>query len=111
MSIFEVSLYDVLQTTIIAIILAMSILHVSRKLAPNWMYKHQAALADNLSLPSRSIVLRRLGKFIQPSATSGDGCGSGCNTCASCDSNPNKNQGNTAEPAADTRPLKFTRHI
>lgn len=111
MTIFEFSLYDVLQTVIIAIILAMSVLHVSRKLAPNWMYRHQAAWAETMSRPSRSILLRRLGKFIQPSATSGGGCGSGCNTCASCDSNPNKDEGKLANHAADTKPLKFTRHI
>lgn len=111
MTIFGFSLYDVLQTVIIAIILAMSVLHVARKLAPNWIYRHQAAWSDNLSLPSRSIVLRRFGKFIKPSTTSGGGCGSGCNTCASCDSNPLKDDENTASYTADTKPLKFTRHI
>lgn len=111
MTVFGFSLYDVLQNVIIAIILAMSVLHVTRKLAPNWMYRHQAALAESLSLSSRSILLRRLGKFVQPSTTSGGGCGSGCNTCASCDSNPNKEEGNRANNAADTKPLKFTSHI
>lgn len=107
MTLFGFALYDVLQALVIAIILAMSVLHVTRKLAPNWTYGRQTALAEILSLPSRSNLSRRLGKFILPTTTSGGGCGSGCNTCGSCESNPEKDAGKKAE----TQPLKFTRHI
>jgi len=111
MTLFGYTLYDVLQTLIIAIILTMSVLHVTRKLAPKWAYGRQAALAGLLSRSSRPALIRRLGQFMQPALTAGGGCGSGCNTCASCESNPDRDTSTSASQATESKPLKFTRHI
>jgi hypothetical protein len=56
-------------------------------------------------------LVRYLGKFVQPTLTSGGGCGSGCNTCGSCESNPDKSAEENPSRAMESKPLKFTRHI
>jgi hypothetical protein len=99
------TIFEFVQGAIIAIVVAASALHVARKLFPKWIRNRQAALANALSNPARASFVRRLGNFMQPSAQSGGGCGSGCSTCSTCDSNPQK------ETQAETKPLEFQRHI
>lgn len=111
MTLFGWTPYDVLQTLIIAVVVMMSVLHVARKLAPNWVYGGQSALANLLEQASRPTLVRRLGNFLQPSMAPGGGCDSGCNTCASCESNPERDAEKNTERNIETKPLKFTRHI
>ena len=97
------SVYDLLQDVIIGAIVFFSALYVLRKLMPKWMRARQQALATMLNQPARPYLLRRFGAFLMPGESSGGGCGSGCSTCSTCESNP--------EAESEAKPLEFQRHI
>ena len=92
---------------IIGGVVLVSALYVLRKLLPKWVRGRQLALATMLSQPSHSVLLRKLGGFLQPGESSGGGCGSGCSSCSSCASNPEVQ----AEAKKEVKPLEFQRHI
>ena len=73
------------QYTLLAIILAASIIQVLRKVAPKLVARVQAGLAAMLDKPGRAQPLRRLGAWLRPAQASGD-CGDGCSTCGACGS-------------------------
>ncbi len=99
------TIYGLLQDVIIGLIVLLSALYVLRKLLPKWMRARQLALATMLSQPSRSVLLRKLGGFLQPGAPSGS-CGGG-GSCSGCASNPEEQEKVTKE----VKPLKFQRHL
>lgn len=101
------TLFDIVQASIIGILVLLSALHVLRRLLPKWTRARQTALAAWLNRPHRPSVMRAVGNWLQPGESTGGGCGSGCNTCSTCESNPD------AEPATGgkTKPLTFHRHI
>jgi hypothetical protein len=93
--------FEWIQGLIIGAIVAACVLHVARKLFPRTVNNAQLKMAMSLNRPSRPVVVRRIGNWLQPSMSSGGGCGSGCSSCSSCESNP-VNQ--------ETKPLEFRRH-
>ncbi len=99
------TLFDFVQAAIIGAVVLVSALYVLRRLLPKWMHARQASLAATLNQPYRSAVLRGMGKFLTPGETSGGGCGSGCSTCATCESNPEVNA------AVSVKPMEFHRNI
>lgn len=101
------TLFDIVQATIIGAIVLLSALHVLRRLLPKWTRARQTALAAWLNRPQRPSPMRAFGNWLQPGESSGGGCGSGCNTCSTCESNPE------AESATDSnaKPLTFHRQI
>lgn len=101
------TLYGMVQDAVIGMVVLASAWYVLRKLLPNWMRGRQLALATRLVHPSRSLVWRRIGRWMAPGISSGGGCGSGCSSCASCASNP-KTQ---SEAQSEVKPLEFQRHV
>lgn len=101
---------DTVQQLIIGAIVLVSALHVVRRLMPKWMQARQLALASLLDRPQRPAALRALGRWVRPGEQTGGGCGSGCNTCSTCESNP---EADNKESGSDSniKPLKFHRHI
>ncbi|HWU97567.1 MAG TPA: DUF6587 family protein [Oxalicibacterium sp.] len=102
------TLFDIVQNAIIGAIVLISAVYVLRRLLPKWTRAQQTTLAAAFDQPQRPALLRRLGRFLQPGESSGGGCGSGCNTCSTCESNPeaDSNSGNS-----NIKPLEFHRHI
>jgi len=94
--------YEIVQGLIIGLIVAACVLHVARKMFPRTINGAQSKLANSLSNSTQPLIMRRVGNWLQPSASSGGGCGSGCSTCSTCESNPEKEE---------TKPLEFRRHI
>ncbi len=96
---------DYLQEIIIGVIVFAALVSVIRRLLPAWSRARQQALAQWLDRPGRGGSLRAVGRFLRPGESAG-GCGSGCNTCSSCDTAgsdaPGKND--------DSKPLEFRRH-
>lgn len=101
------SAYDLLQDVIIGAIVFFSALYVLRKLLPKWMRARQQALATMLAKSGRPAVLRSVGAFLMPGESSGGGCGSGCSTCSTCETNPEAG----SDSKAEVKPLEFQRHI
>ncbi len=107
--------YGLVQNAIIGIIVLISALYVLRKLMPKWVGSKQLALATAMKQPSHWLLVRQLGSFMTPDASSGGGCGSGCNSCSTCASNPDaesvpKFDSNALDKVA-TKPLNFQRHL
>lgn len=102
------TLFDIVQNAIIGAIVLFSAVYVVRRLLPKWARARQAALAAALDQPQRPAMLRSLGRYLQPGESSGSGCGSGCNTCSTCESNPEA-ENNAGE--STIKPLQFHRHI
>lgn len=75
------------QYTVIALLVAASLLQTARKLAPKSTQRAQAALAAPLLRPQRSALAQRVGRFLQPKGAPAGHCGDsgdGCNTCGTC---------------------------
>ncbi|SFH79881.1 hypothetical protein SAMN04515618_103176 [Collimonas sp. OK307] len=71
----------VIQAIVIGLAVIASLIYACRRLMPATSQRWQAALADSLSASSRPVVLRAIGKRLQPEAAAG-GCGSGCGSCS-----------------------------
>ena len=95
---------DSLQHVIIGVIVFLALLSVIKRLLPTWSRRRQQKLAQWLDRPGRSEILRRAGRFLAPTAAAA-GCGSGCNTCSSCDSSSTSSE----QPRDDIKPLQFHR--
>ncbi|WKE66511.1 hypothetical protein PVT67_04470 [Gallaecimonas kandeliae] len=84
-------LFELIQTLVIASLLAWSGLVVARKLAPGWLLRAQGRLAAGLLAPGRGLVARRLGLLVMPKIAAQGGCGSGgCGPCQGCAPAPSK---------------------
>jgi hypothetical protein len=94
--------FEWIQGLIIGAIVAACVLHVARKLLPRWVNGMQLKLSMALSNPAQPGGIRRIGNWLQPKLSSGGGCGSGCSSCSTCASNPEKEE---------VKPLEFHRHI
>jgi hypothetical protein len=94
--------YEWVQGLIIGIIVAACVLHVARKMFSRTVNNAQLKLSMMLNQSSRPSIVRRIGAWLQPAMSSGGGCGSGCGSCGSCESNPQKEE---------AKPLEFHRHI
>ncbi|SDC16870.1 DUF6587 family protein [Paraburkholderia lycopersici] len=90
----------VAQYAVIATVVAASLVHALRKLAPKTATRAQAALAATLLRPQRGGFAQRLGRFVQPRGASGD-CGDGCGTCGTCGPPP------APTGASSTQPVRF----
>ncbi|HEV7856239.1 MAG TPA: DUF6587 family protein [Herminiimonas sp.] len=95
-----------IQGLIIAAAVMWSVLHVIRKYFPRQIRRMQAGLALKLGRAS-SPLLRRMGVWLQPTATQDDGCGSGCGSCSGCESNPQSGKNTRSR---ESQPLTFHRH-
>jgi hypothetical protein len=82
---------NVTQGLIIAGLLGWSLFFMLRRVAPNLVRNQQYQLANTLSRHGWP----KLARWLEPTLSVGGGCGSGCNTCGSCASNPNQ----TPEPS------------
>lgn len=100
------TMYGVVQNAIIGFVVLLSVLYVLRKLMPKWVRGRQLAFATMLNQPSHTLLVRKLGSFMTPDESSAGGCGSGCSSCSSCETKPE-----VESTEAETKPLKFQRHI
>ena len=77
---------NVLQLLIMAGLLSWSLFFMLKRIAPNLMRNQQYQLAAGFNARG----WKKLAQWLQPAIVTSGGCGSGCNTCGSCPSNPNK---------------------
>jgi hypothetical protein len=102
------TLFDIVQNAIIGAIVLISAVYVLRRLLPKWMRAKQTSLAAVFDQPQRPALVRKLGQYLQPGESSGGGCGSGCNTCSTCESHP---EAENNSGTSNIKPLEFHRHI
>lgn len=72
------------QTLVIAAIVAWSAWIAARKLMPVTMRRAQARLADALAHSHAPAWLRARAARCQPMSTTGGSCGDGCSSCGGC---------------------------
>lgn len=82
---------NLLQVLVMAGLLSWSVFFMLRRIAPDLVRKQQYQLATACNTRGWN----KLALWLEPAIATGGGCGSGCNTCGSCPSNPNKE---TAQP-------------
>ena len=87
---------NIMQVLVMASILSWSVFFMLRRVAPTVIRNQQYRLAHVLS--TRGWV--KLGHWLEPVINTGGGCGSGCNTCGSCPSNPHSNPKSNQETNA-----------
>lgn len=93
--------YAVIQSLIIALVVAWSVGYALRRLLPTASRRAQARVATWLEESTGSASLRRWAHSLQPVQTQSGGCGSsGCSTCGACAPASNAS-------AADAQPLLF----
>jgi hypothetical protein len=88
----------ILQYLLIGLMVFLSLLFMVRKLVPRFGLQWQAEFADALTQPSRFVLVRALGRILQPKQAASS-CDSGCSTCDGCGSNET-----SKEPLAE-RPI------
>lgn len=77
---------NVIQVLVMAGLLGWSLFFMLRRIAPKLVSNQQYQLANAFNTRGWT----KIAQWLEP-AISTSGCGSGCNTCGSCPSNPNKN--------------------
>lgn len=77
---------NIIQVLVMAGLLGWSLFFMLKRIAPNLVRNQQAQLANAFNTRG----WKKLAQWLEPTISSGGGCGSGCNTCSSCASNPNK---------------------
>jgi hypothetical protein len=93
--------YAIVQTLIIACLVAWSAWYASRRLLPTASRRAQARVATWVEGSTHSSWLQRLGHAMQPVQTVSGGCGtSGCSTCGAC-------APSTPAAAVEAQPLVF----
>jgi hypothetical protein len=85
---------NVIQVLIMAGLLGWSLFFILKRLAPNLVRTQQTHLANSFY----SHGWQKIAQWLEPAVSSGGGCGSGCNTCGTCPSNPNKAAEEITEP-------------
>jgi hypothetical protein len=92
----------VVQYAVIVLLVTGSAAYMLRKLAPTLTTRWQAGVAGSLQRPGRGGFARRVGRFLQPRAATGN-CGDGCGTCGSCGTGSSA----SAATGAQEQPLTF----
>lgn len=79
-------MYGLIQTTILTLIVAFSLMQLARKLMPQTMKSAQARLARALRNQSMPTLLQALSERVQPAEVPVKGCGdnAGCGSCNMC---------------------------
>lgn len=77
---------NVLQGLAMAGILGWSVFFMLRRSMPKLVSNQQRQLANVCNAQGWT----KLAQWLEPTIATSGGCGSGCNTCGSCASNPNK---------------------
>lgn len=77
---------NIVQILIMAGLLGWSLFFMLRRMAPNFVHNRQTQLASMF----HTWGWEKLALWLEPTLNTGGGCGSGCNTCGTCPSNPNK---------------------
>lgn len=80
---------NVLQGLVMTGILGWSVFFMLRRIMPKLVSNQQRQLANTVN--ARGFT--KLAQWLEPTIATSGGCGSGCNTCGSCASNPNKEAG------------------
>jgi hypothetical protein len=89
----HIMISNILQITIMAGLLGWSLFFMLKRVAPSLVQNRQHQFANLLHAKG----WQKLAEWFKPPISSNNGCGSGCNTCGSCASNPNQ----TAEQAVN----------
>lgn len=91
-----------LQTLLVAMIVSSSAVLALRHVAPGPFRLCQASIARVLGQSRRSVVLRAIGRWMQPLEARQGGCGSGlgCSSCGGCGTA-------SATKAVESIPLKI----
>jgi hypothetical protein len=97
----HVSLSLGLQYVVIAFLVALSLLHTFRKLAPQLTTRWQAVASAWLVQPQRARAAQALGRWLRPDQATGN-CVDGCGTCGGCGTSRPSSSG-SLEP----QPLEF----
>ncbi|GEM_PF-600717 len=84
---------NVLQGLIMAGLLGWSVFFMLRRIMPKFVSNQQRQLASAFNAQGWT----KLAQWLEPTISTGGGCGSGCNTCGSCASNPNKEDVQTVQ--------------
>lgn len=79
---------NVLQMLVMTGLLGWSVFFMLRRIAPNFVRNKQYQLATAFNTRG----WKKVALWLEPAIATSGGCGSGCNTCGSCPSNPNKAQ-------------------
>jgi hypothetical protein len=72
---------------IIALVVAVAAYVAFRKLLPKTSTRVMARISASLNHEGRSVVVRSLGRRMQPATATGS-CGDGCGSCGSCGPTP-----------------------
>lgn len=96
------------QQAVIGIIVFAALVSVVKRMMPKWSRACQQSVAQWLDREGRSKGLRQIGQWLMPAQGSGGGCGSGCNTCGSCETGPEAHA--KSENQTATKPLEFRRN-
>jgi hypothetical protein len=81
------STFDIVQGVIIALVVAVAAYVAFRKLLPKTSTRVMARISASLNHEGRSVVVRSLGRRMQPATATGS-CGDGCGSCGSCGPTP-----------------------
>jgi hypothetical protein len=81
------STFDIVQGVIIALVVAVATYVAFRKLLPKTSTRVMARISASLNHEGRSVVVRSLGRRMQPATATGS-CGDGCGSCGSCGPTP-----------------------
>jgi hypothetical protein len=80
---------DRLQLAVVGLIVLGCVWRAFKRYAPKTAWRMQASLAYSLERKGRPAWLARIGFWLRPVETAnGQGCGSGCNSCGGCATNP-----------------------
>jgi hypothetical protein len=94
-----VTTYVIVQTLIIALVVAWSAWYAARRLLPTASRRAQARVATWVEASAHPAWLQRVGHAMQPVQATSGGCGtSGCSTCGACA---------PSTPAVEAQPLVF----
>lgn len=77
---------NLVQGLIMAGLLGWSMFFMLRRVMPKLVSNQQRQLANVVNARGWT----KLAQWLEPTIKTSGGCGSGCNTCGSCPSNPNK---------------------
>ncbi len=77
---------NLIQVLVMAGLLGWSVLFMLKRIAPNLVRNQQYQLANAFNKHG----WKKVAQWLEPAINTGGGCGSGCSTCGSCPSNPNK---------------------
>lgn len=78
-----------LQLLIVGLIVLACAWRALKRYAPKTAWRLQASLSYSLERKGRPAWSAAIGRWLRPvEATGAQGCGSGCNTCGGCATNP-----------------------